>query len=115
MDFLNREWRVHTRFRGVACSDDGQEFEECAEPVIPDCVDRNPYCELPPWEPYQGNLTHVTRPVPGDEWMTVPGTVLRYTCPTDKWYFGYSLPDPFVSYHHSTNIDDIQIECHRSK
>ena len=110
-----REWRVHTRFKGVSCSDDGQDYEECASPVLPACVDRTPYCEEPPGLPEGAILENVTRPAPGEEWMTVAGTVLKYSCPKANWSFDYALPDPFISYYYSNNIEEIQIECLRSK
>ena len=39
------------------------------------------------------------------------GTTITYKCPARRYYFGYGLPDDFVSYSNTTNIKAINVTC----
>lgn len=96
---------------GDSCQDDGEDFEKCLSPEIPSCIDTNIYCRTPPGAPQDGVRTDTNRPVVEDGYDNFNGTEIVYTCPTLNWYFDYILPDPFVSYFYSTNINNITIKC----
>ena len=101
-------WTVQNGINGETCANKKSDNEElwCEDVIIPECVDRAIVCSEPPM-PARANIIFSDRPNPdGYEYKTK----IDYKCP-DRYYFDYPVPDDFISYHYTNNIDNIDVEC----
>ena len=100
-------WEPDYFIEGETCINK-QPDGSCEKIFIPECVDRNIYCNDVP-TPTDSSKTIISQPNPASE--KVFDTVIEFSCPSINWYFDYSLPDPFVSFYYSTNIAKATITC----
>ena len=80
----------------------------CEHFISPMCVDRTVRCAAPPL-PANTEITFLNVTNPDD--YSEMGTRIRYRCPGNKNYFDYPLPDDFVSYFHSVNLNEMEMSC----
>ena len=66
------QWKIVNSPVGESCPGNTGTVEKCAQPVIPNCVDRNVYCTLPPSTPKEARLDELYRPL--TDWNNVPDT-----------------------------------------
>ena len=104
-----RKWVISGGPIGETCEGATGTEERCLEPVIPDCVDKNPYCSYPPLASDNGKMIVMNRPL--DDYLTVPGTTMYYYCPTPNWAFDYSYDTTQPSFYFTKNVNNITITC----
>ena len=97
---------------GETCEGATGTEERCSKPKIPDCVDKNPYCSYPPEKPKNGKLIETERPL--DDYLTVPGTILYYYCPTPNWAFDYGYDTSLPSFYFTKNVNNLTITCNEN-
>ena len=104
-----RYWTVENGINGETCADKNVEDDElwCEDVVIPECVDRAILCTPPPM-PARANIIYNKRPDPQRFEFK---TEIQYQCPDRNHYFDYPVPDDFISFYYTDNIDTIDISC----
>ncbi len=80
----------------------------CESIEIPDCEDRNVYCnELPALT--VAELTYSNIPDPAA--LTLVDTSVNIKCTEENWHFDYAVQTDFVSFHYSNNINELNLTC----
>ncbi len=100
-------WKVDFPMEGETCINK-QPNGTCESVFIPDCVDRTVYCKNIN-TPGGADRTLLNQPNSNNE--REYSTIINFKCPEINWFFGYSLPVPFISYAYSTNIGNTNITC----
>ena len=48
------------------------------------------------------------------DWLTVPGTQLKYSCTEDDYYFDYTTDPQKPSFYFTKNIKELVITCNEN-
>ena len=104
-----RYWSVENGINGETCADKKLDDDElwCEDAVIPECVDRAILCTPAP-VPARANIVFSNRPHPE---KFEHKTEIQYQCPDRLHYFDYPVPDDFISFHYTDNVNAINITC----
>ena len=102
-------WTVENGINGETCADKNLDDDElwCEDVIIPECVDRAILCTTPP-TPARADIVFNSRP---DPLRFEYETEIQYTCPDRNHYFDYPVPEDFISFHYTDNINTIDISC----
>ena len=102
-------WTVKNGLNGETCVDKKSGDDElwCEYVMIPECVDRKILCSDPPM-PERSMITYLNKP---HENVFEYKTEINYKCTDRNHYFDYPVPQDFVSFHYTTNVDDITVKC----
>ena len=102
-------WTVENGINGETCADKEPNDDElwCEYVDIPSCVDRAILCSTPPM-PARATIDFINRPDP-DRYEFK--TEIHYKCPGRNYYFDYDVPEDFVSFSYTDNINAISVTC----
>ena len=107
---LDGTWQIDGGVIGETCPGTaGNPIEDCDQPKIPKCVDKNKYCTDPPTIPKFANRNDINIAAPG--YKIHPGTVFYYYCPLSNWAFDYSYDESLPSYIFTNNVNNMTITC----
>ncbi len=109
---FSSQWIIQNSPIGGSCSGNTGPIEKCNQTVIPNCVDRNNYCSLPPDIPADARRDDVHRPL--QDWINVPDTKLIYYCAKTNWAFNYKTDPNAPSYYFTNNINNMTITCNKN-
>ena len=96
---------------GESCTGNSTLPDKCFVPIIPKCIDRNFYCELPPKTPLKSTRSDIY--ISANGWLNVPGTKLSYVCNNASWAFNYKTDPKMPSFYFTENINNITITCNK--
>ena len=97
--------------KGESCKESVGIEEKCRSPNIPNCVDKNKYCSLPPMPPQNGTMDIIEQPL--QNYLTIPGTKVVYECPSQNWAFDYEYDETLPSFYFTENINNMTITCNQ--
>ena len=60
-------------------------------------------------KPTGAQYDELSRPL--DDWINIPGTQLKYTCPQTNWAFDYPYDATLPSFFFTPNLNNITIYC----
>jgi hypothetical protein len=104
------QWIIENGPPGKSCPENASTTKDkCSDPKIPNCVDRNVYCQVPPKLPRKAMINEVFIPVKG--WLNIPNTKLTYLCNNHSWAFNYKTDPNSPSFYFTENINNITITC----
>jgi hypothetical protein len=109
---FSSQWIIQNSPIGGSCAGNTGPIEKCNQTVIPNCVDRNNYCSLPPDIPTDARRDDVHRPL--QDWINVPDTKLIYYCAKTNWAFNYKTDSNAPSYYFTNNINNMTITCNKN-
>ena len=111
-----RQWIIENSPLDVSCPGNMGSIEKCLTPSIPNCVDRNIYCDSPPATFPSGTTSfEVVKNLLGDgKWLNLPDTTLKYTCKNSGWAFSYQTDPRLPSFYFAENINNITISCNKN-
>ena len=106
------QWIIQNGPPGESCLGNETSTEKCLFPKIPNCIDRNVYCEAPPKLPQKATRNEIYIPTRG--WLNIPNTKLNYMCNNQSWAFNYKTDPKLPSFYFTENINNITITCNKN-